>query len=118
MPSSAFIPSIIAAVTDVGVAVFVHSFQPDLPGRFLIFQVVMFGLALLLATRYRGLWIIAFFLLIGGVILTGFTVGMFYVPTVVAAGWVMVKRLNTMDATSGFLDTEPKNGVILHRVGN
>jgi hypothetical protein len=110
MPSSAFIPAIVASITDVVAAVIVQASQHNLPGRFLIFEVAMFGLALLLATRYRWVWGVGFVLLIGGVLPTGASVGMFYVPTVIAAGWVMVKRLDAASETppASFLDTIPK----------
>jgi hypothetical protein len=52
----------------------------------------MFGAALLFATPFRWVWALAFLTLIGGVVLTGFSVGLFYIPTVIAAGWVMVRR--------------------------
>jgi len=41
-------------------------------------------------------------------------VGIFYVPTVIAAGWVMAKRLDTSQgrAIPGFLDTGPQKGFI------
>jgi hypothetical protein len=55
----------------------------------------MFGLALLIATPYRWLWVVSLLLLIVGVMLAGFSIGMFYIPTVVAAGWVMVRRLES-----------------------
>ncbi len=62
MLSSAFIPAIIAAVTHLVAVVIVQAYQHDIPGRFLMFEVAMFGLALLLATRYRGLWALSFVL--------------------------------------------------------
>jgi hypothetical protein len=46
----------------------------------------------LFATPFRWVWALAFLTLIGGVVLTGFSVGLFYIPTVIAAGWVMVRR--------------------------
>ena len=88
-----FLPAVIAAATDVATSIFVFEHQPDYPFRFLIFQLAMFGLALLLAGPYRTLWFLAFALLILGVLLAVFSVGFFYIPTVVAAGWVMVRRL-------------------------
>ena len=107
---SAFLPAFIAAVTDIITTVIVRFSQPDYPFRFLVSQFAMFGLAMLLASPFRPLWVIAFALLIGGVIITGFSVGFIYVPTVVAAGWVMVKRLENRTPAS-FLDTELQKGV-------
>ena len=71
MPSSAFAPAIIAGITDMATTVIVLRNQPDYPFRFVVFQVCMFGLALLLATRYRLLWVIAFGVLMCGVVLGG-----------------------------------------------
>lgn len=89
-----FLPAILAVSTDVLTAAIVKSRQQDYPLRFLIFQLVMVGLALLLATRYRQVWVVAFLLLIAGMVVTGFSVGFLYAPTVAAAGWVMVRRLD------------------------
>jgi len=88
-----FLPAIVAANTDVLASVSVRAHQGDLPVEFLIFQAAMIGFALLLAVPVRWLRLAAFLLLMGGVILTGFSVGLFYLPTVIVAGWVMVKRL-------------------------
>jgi hypothetical protein len=87
-----FLPSAIAAVTDVVAGFIVVNHQPDYPLRFLIFQVAMLGLALRLAAPYHLLWMTAFVLLIVGVFLTGFTVAFLYIPTVVEAGLVMTWR--------------------------
>jgi hypothetical protein len=105
-----FFPAVLAALTDLGTAALVRSNQPDYPPRFLIFQCVMFGLALILATRYRWLWVVAFVLLIGGVILGAASVGFCYIPTVAAAGWVMVIRMRT--STPSYLDANPQEGII------
>ena len=73
-----FLPAILAVSTDVLTAAIVKSRQTDYyPLRFLIFQLVMVGLALLLATRYRQVWLVAFLLLITGMVVTGFSVGFF-----------------------------------------
>jgi hypothetical protein len=44
-----FVPAALAAVTDVVTAAMVRANQPDYPGRFVVFQIVMFGAALLAA---------------------------------------------------------------------
>lgn len=106
-----FLPAIAAAGTDIVTTVIVLLNQPDYPFRFLLFQAAMFGLALLLATRYRPLWVLAFGLLMAGVFLASASVGGLYIPAVAVAGWVMVKRLEPR-ATASFLDTEPQKGVI------
>ena len=58
--SARFLPAIIAAITDVLAGGFVHSLQPDYPVRFVIFQIVMIGVALLFALPQRWLWVFAF----------------------------------------------------------
>jgi hypothetical protein len=72
----------------------VWSQQPDYPVRFLVFQLAMFGLAFLMAapSNYRAVRNFAFSLLIFGVLVTSFSVGLFYIPTVAMAAWVMVRR--------------------------
>ena len=49
MTSFSISPAVIAAITDVGTAIFVRSHQPDYPVRFTAFQLAMFGLAFLMA---------------------------------------------------------------------
>lgn len=92
-----YLPAILAAVTDVGTAVFVRSHQPDYPFQFLFFQLAMFGLAFLMAApaEYRVVRVSALSLLILGVFLASFTVGVFYVPTVIAAGWLVLRDRET-----------------------
>jgi cell division protein FtsW (lipid II flippase) len=88
-----FVPAVLAAVTGVACLVLILAHQPDLPGRFLLFLAVMLAAALAFATPYRWLWVIAFVVLLAGVVLAGFSVGLFYIPTVITAGWVMVRRV-------------------------
>jgi hypothetical protein len=42
-----FLPAVLAAVTDAATAAIVRAQQPDYPGRFIAYQIVMFGAALL-----------------------------------------------------------------------
>ena len=108
-----FFPAVLAALTDLGTTAILRSnpsFQSGSPPRFLIFQCVMFGLALTLATRYRWLWVVAFVLLISGVLLGAASVGFCHIPTVAAAGWVMVIRMRT--STPSYLDANPQEGII------
>jgi hypothetical protein len=51
----------------------------------------MFGAALLAAAPNKWVWFAGFSLLLAGVIVTGFSVGMFYLPTFFAALWVRVR---------------------------
>jgi hypothetical protein len=88
-----------AGVTDAITGAMIASYQ-GYPGRLLAFQVAMLGLGLLLATPFRWVWVLAFLLLIGGVILAAASVGFFYIPTVCVAGWVMTRRLNRWESRS------------------
>jgi hypothetical protein len=106
-----FLPAVLAVITDLVAAAFVRQNQPDYPVQFVTFQIVMAGAALLVAAPQRWLRLVAFLVLLFGVLLAGMSVGMFYIPTLVAAGWIMAMRLSDR-ATPSFLDTKPQNGVI------
>jgi hypothetical protein len=106
-----FLPVVLAVITDLVTAVFVRQNQPDYPVQFVTFQIVMAGAALLVAAPQRWLRLVAFLVLLFGVLLAGMSVGMFYIPTLMAAGWIMAMRMNDR-ATPSFLDTKPQNGVI------
>src|ERR1041384_7949596 len=95
MRLSPFLPAIAAVITDAVASALVISNQPDYPLRFVIFQLLVIGLALLLAVPYRWMWLLAFVLLIGCVIVASASVGILYVPTVALSGWVMVRRLDS-----------------------
>jgi cell division protein FtsW (lipid II flippase) len=105
-----FLPTVLAVITDLVAAVFVRHHQPDYPIELVTFQIVMVAAALLVAAPQRSLCLVAFLLLLFGVFIAGMSVGMFYIPTLVAAGWIMAMRLSDQ-ATPSFLDTKPQNGV-------
>ena len=86
-----FLPAALAALTDAFATSTVRANQPDLPGRFIAFQVVMFGAALLSAVPRKWVRIVGFVLLLAGIFITGFSVGLFYLPTFFAFVWVMVR---------------------------
>jgi hypothetical protein len=86
-----FLPAALAAVTDAVTAMMVRGNQPDYPGRFIVFQVVMLGAALLSALPRKSVRIVGFVLLLAGVFITGFSVGLFYLPPFFAFVWVMVR---------------------------
>jgi hypothetical protein len=86
-----FLPAVLAAVTDVVTGVMVWTNQPDYPGRFIVFQIVMLGAALLAANPRMWVRLVGLPILLAGVFLSGASVGLFYVPTVLAAGCVMVR---------------------------
>ena len=86
-----FLPAALALATDAVTAAMVRGNQPDYPGRFIVFQIVMFGAALLSAVPRKWVRIVGFVLLLAGVFITGFSVGMFYLPAFFAFVWVMVR---------------------------
>jgi multisubunit Na+/H+ antiporter MnhF subunit len=89
----AFLPAVLAALTDFLVVFYVRAIQPrDYPDRVVIFQVFMFAAALLVAVPDRWARATAFALLGAGVFVTGFSVGVFYIPTVVVAAWVVSRE--------------------------
>ena len=85
------LPAAIAAVTDAFATSTVRANQPDLRARFIVFQVVMFCAALLAAVPNKWLRFVGFVLLLAGMFITGFSVGMFYLPTFFVFVWVMVR---------------------------
>ena len=106
-----FLPVVLAIITGLVAAGFVHQHQPDYPVELVTFQIVMVAAALLVTAPQRWLRLVAFLVLLFGVLLAGMSVGMFYIPTLTAAGWIMAMRLGDQ-ATPSFLDTKPQNGVI------
>jgi hypothetical protein len=88
-----FIPAVLAAVTDVFTAGLVLAHQPDYPDRFVVYQVVMLGAALLAAVPKMWVRVVGFVILLAGVLIS-MAVGLLYVPTAIAAGWVMVRTDN------------------------
>ncbi len=50
--------------------------------------------------------------LLGGAYVTGMSVGVFYLPTVLMTAFVVARRLNESQATPSFLDTKPRNGIV------
>ena len=87
-----FLPAVLAAVTDVVTGAMVWANQSDYPGRFIVFQIVMLGAALLAAVPRTWVWLVALLILLAGFFISGASVGWFYFPTVVAAGWVRVRE--------------------------
>ena len=86
-----FLPAVCAALTDAFATTTVRANQPDLPGRFIVFQIVMFGAALLAAVPNKWGRFVGFVLLLAGIFITGFSVGMFYLPTFFVFVWVMTR---------------------------
>jgi cell division protein FtsW (lipid II flippase) len=86
-----FLPAALAVVTDAATAVFAIAHQPDYPGRFIVFQVVMFGAALLAAVPNKWVRFVGFVIVLAGMYITGFSVGLLYSPTFFAFVWVMTK---------------------------
>jgi hypothetical protein len=86
-----FLPAMLAALTDCVVTFSVRANQQDYPDRVIILQVVMFAAALATALPQLRVRFAALLLLIAGVLL-GFSVGLFYVPTVIAAALSLSRR--------------------------
>jgi cell division protein FtsW (lipid II flippase) len=86
-----FLPAVLAALTDAFATATVRANQPDLPGRFVVFQIVMFGAALLAAVPSKWVRFVGFVLVLAGMFITGFSVGLFYLPTFFAFVWVMTR---------------------------
>jgi hypothetical protein len=86
-----FLPAVIAALTDGVTTTFVRANQPDYPGMFIVFQIVMFGAALLAAVPSKWARLVGFVMLLAGMFITGFSVGMFYLPTFFTFVWLMVR---------------------------
>lgn len=89
-----FVPAALAAVTDVLTTGFVLRHQADYPGRFIVFQIVMFGAALLAAVPNKWMRFVGFVILLAGVFISGMSVGMFYLPTFFAFVWVMDRKVD------------------------
>ena len=65
-----FLPAVLAALTDAFATSTVRANQPDLPGRFIVFQIVMFGAALLSAVPKKWVRIVGFVVLLAGVFIS------------------------------------------------
>ena len=86
-----FLPAVLAAVANIVAIAVVRSNPPENLGRFVVFHVVMFGAALLAAIPNKWVRFVGFVLLLAGMCITGFTVGILYVPTFLAVVWLMVR---------------------------
>ena len=84
-----FLPAALAALTNAVTAAMVHG-QPAYPGRFVDYQVVMFGAALLAAVPNKWVRFLGFVLLIAGVLIS-MAVGLLYLPTFFAFVWMMTR---------------------------
>jgi hypothetical protein len=105
------LPAVFAVLTNLVAAVYVRQSQANYPIQFVIFQIVIAGAALLVAAPQSWVRMAAFLVLLGGVLLTGMSVGMLYIPTLGVTMWLMARRLKN-EATPSFLDIKPQNGVI------
>lgn len=85
-----FLPAALAAMTDIWATGFVLTHQPFY-GRTIVFLIVMFGAALLVADSRKWVRVVGFVVLAVGVFISGMSVGMFYIPALIAAGWLMVR---------------------------
>jgi hypothetical protein len=85
-----FLPAALAALTNAVTAAMVHSGQPEYPGRVVVYQVVMFGAALLAAVPNKWVRTVGLVLLLAGVLIS-MAVGLLYLPTLFAFVWVMTR---------------------------
>jgi len=86
-----FLPAALAAVTGVLTAGIVVAHQPDYPAGVVVYQVLMFGAALLAAVPTKWVRFVAFGMLLAGIAITALSVGVFYLPTFFAVVWLMVR---------------------------
>jgi hypothetical protein len=86
-----FLPAALAAVTAGVIAAIVRSSQPDYPNSVIVFQIVMFGAALLAAVPRKWVRFVGLVPLLAGVFIAGFSVGYLYLPTIFAVVWLMVR---------------------------
>ena len=86
-----FLPAALAAVTAGVIAAVVRSSQPDYPNSVIVFQIVMFGSALLAAVSKKWVRFAGLVLLLAGVFIAGFSVGYLYLPAIFAVVWIMVR---------------------------
>jgi hypothetical protein len=77
-------------LTDVWTAGIVIAHRPYYPAGVVVFQIVMFGAALLSAVPKKWVRIVGFVLLLAGVFVS-MAIGLLYVPTFLAAVWVMTR---------------------------
>jgi cell division protein FtsW (lipid II flippase) len=85
-----FVPAALALVTAAVTVCVVTAHQPDYPARAIVYQVVMFGAALLSAVPQESVRIVGFVLLLAGVFIS-MAVGLLYLPTFFAFVWVMTR---------------------------
>jgi hypothetical protein len=86
-----FLPAGLAAVTDVLTALIVLAHQPDYPENVVVFQILMVLTALLSAVPNLGVRFVGFMLLMAGVLITGMSIGLLYLPTAMVALWILVR---------------------------
>jgi hypothetical protein len=87
-----FLPAALAAVTTGVTAAIVRAKQPEYPDSVIVFQIVMFGAALLAAVPRKWVRFVGLVLLLAGVFIAGFSVGYLYLPTIFAVVWLMVRE--------------------------
>ena len=103
-----FLPAALAAVSDVLTAGIVVAHQPDYPATVVVYQVVMFGAALLAAVPRKSVQFVGLVTLLAGVAITALSVGVFYLPTFFAVVWLMVRDGPTPVPPGGRIDRKLK----------
>jgi hypothetical protein len=96
MRTYAYLPVGIAAVTDLATAWMVLANQPgNYPYRVIMLQLIILLSALLMAFPNKAIRVMAILVLTGGAAVALASIGMFYVPTIIASGWVLVRSERT-----------------------
>ena len=85
-----FLPAALAVVTAAVTVCVVTAHQPDYPARAVVYQVVMFGAALLAAVQPKWVRFTGVLFLLAGVLIS-MAVGLLYLPTLFAFIWVMTR---------------------------
>lgn len=86
-----YLPAAVAALTDMATAWMVVTNQPDYPIRAVMLQLLMFLAALLIAIPNKAIRVLAILVLVIGMAFAIASIGLFYIPTIFAAGWVLVR---------------------------
>ena len=85
-----FLPAALAVVTAAVTVCVVTAHQPAYPARAVVYQVVMFGAALLAAVPSKWVRIVGIVLLLAGVFVS-MAIGLLYLPTFFVFVWVMTR---------------------------
>lgn len=106
-----FLPALLAVVTGLGTGAFVHQHQSDYPVQLATLQLMMIGAAVLVAVPEHWVRLMSIPFLFVGVLVAGMSIGLFYLPVVIAAGIVVCRRPSERQPNPNFLDSKLQNGI-------